>query len=243
LGCALIVSVGCDSSQPESSSQATAAVTVAAKAEALLLACYDVWQDQDFDGNPDVFVTTFCEEVPDSTAQRPVPWNYSINISVIPKGSTVEQVVTSLTGLTGTSVQPSDGVEDFVSLTDFDPVVTPGGPHPPDDPTSGIYYLNTRTVSRGSQTYLSFLGINLGAPNLLTAPQPFEFTVSSGDTVSVRARKQALAGSPAFLPVDPDPKLFIEVNLTVNGSGVTPTGSQTSSTFDGSGVTFSYTVP
>jgi hypothetical protein len=242
LGCALIVSVGCDSSQPESSSQATAAVSVSARAKSLLFSCYDVWQDQDFDGNPDVFLQTFCEET-STPAQHPVPWNYSIDISVIHKGSTVEETVISTTGLLGTSVKPGDGVEDFVSLTAYDPAVTPGGPHPDDDTTLGIYYLNTRTVSRGSQVYLSFLGLNLGTPNILTAPEPFEFTVVSGDTIIVRARKQALAASPSFLPFDPDPELIIQANLTVNGAGVTPSGSQTSSFADGAGMTFSYTVP
>ena len=241
LGCALIVSVGCNSSQPETASQATAAVSVIAQAKSILVNCYDVWQDQDFDGNPDVFVTTFCEDSAD-TAQHPVPWNYSLDIAVIHTGSTVEETVTSLTGQLGTSVRPGDGIEDFVSLTDYDLAVRVADPKA-NDPTNGIYYLNGRKVSRGSQVFLNFMGINLGAPNVLTAPQQFEFTVTSGDTIIVRARKQKLASSPAFLPVDPDPELIIQANLTVNGSGVTPNGIQTSSVADGAGMTFSYTVP
>jgi hypothetical protein len=241
LGCALIVSVGCDSSQPETSSQATAAVSVSAQATSLLVNCYDVWQDQDFDGNPDVFVTTFCEDSAD-TAQHAVPWHYSLDIAVIHKGSTVEEPVTSVTGLLGSSVRPNDGVEDFVSLTDYDPAERVADVKP-NDPANGIYYLNGRKVSRGNLTYLTFLGLNLGTPNVLTVPEQFEFNVVSGDTIIVRARKQNLASSPSFLPVDPDPQLIIQANLTINGAGVSPNGTQTSSIADGAGMTFSYTVP
>jgi hypothetical protein len=241
LGCALIASVGCDSSQPENSSGATAAVSVRATATTLLVNCYDIWQDTSSppDGNPDVFVLTFCEDSVDA-AQHGVPWNYSIDIVVIHAGSTVEEPVTSSTGLFGSSVRPGDGVEDFVSLTDYDPGVDPGDPKPNQ---GDLYYLNARKVSRGSQLYLNSIGLNLGTPNVLTlpTPQPFEFAVVSGDTIVVRVRKQALASAPSFLP--PDPHLTLEANLTLNGGGVTPNGTQTSSEADASGMTFSYTVP
>jgi hypothetical protein len=241
LGCALIVSVGCDSSQPESAPAATATVSVVANADGLLVNCYEVWVDQDFDGNPDVFAATFCEDSADP-ATRPVPWNYSIDIVVIPKGSTVEQVVTSTTGVLGSSIRPNDGVNDFISMTDYDHIVAAADPKA-NDPANGIYYLNGKKVSRGNQIYLASLGLDLGTPNILGEPQLFSFTVSSGDTIIVRARKQKLAAAPSFLPVDPNPHLFIQADLRINGGSVSPNGTQTSSDGDAAGMTFSYTVP
>lgn len=242
LTAAVLVSVGCDSDEPEHATGRTASVTVTAVAEGPLFNCYEVWQDTTVppDSNPDVntgFV--ICDETIDF-AQRPVPWRYSLTISVIHAGTVTEDVVTSLEGLPGSSVLPNDGIDDFVSLTDYDPNVLTA---PAKDHQEDIWFVNGKTVSRGSPVYLAAMGLDLGVPNILTTSPSFDFAVNSGDTIIVRARKQGTAAAPAFIPTTPEPNLTISGTLSVGGVGASVSGSQTSSNADQAGFAFSYTVP
>lgn len=241
LSLAVVLAVGCDSTQPSHSSAHVASLTINASADVLLWDCYEVWTDQSNppDGNPDRFENSFCE-LSTEPGQRSIPWNYSLRITVIRAGTTTEEVVTSVSGVVGSSIQPDDRVDDFISLTDYDIRVSAAAPKPPLD---NIYYLNGQRVGPGSPVYLNANTFSLGTPNILTASPAFVFDVTSGDTIVVRARKQSLSQMAQFLPQDPDPNLLLVATMSVDGSEVVPAGSSASGKEDGSGFTFSFVVP
>jgi len=245
---AVLVAVGCDSTQPDRIESRTASVTLNTAAKVDLYDCFEVWQDTNNpqDGVPDVntgFLT--CEPTPPAPfkAIRSIPWRYSLRISVIRRGTTTEEVVTSDTGLFGSSVEQGDP-NPFVSMTDFDETATPIPDRPPAD---DLYFLNGKTVSLGNPTYLAFAGIDVGTPNILTQPlttsPTFDFTVNTGDTIVVRARKQLVADAPPFLHFDQDPEVTLEAGLAIGGTAVATSGTSSSSTSDGSGFSISFTVP
>ena len=94
-----------------------------------------------------------------------------------------------------------------------------------------------------SDLFLAFLGLDRGAPNVLTMAPTFDLQVSTGDTVVVRARKQALADADAFISFDQDPEIQLSAEFSVGGIGVVTNGSSGSATDDRAGFSFSYTVP
>jgi hypothetical protein len=248
----LLIGVGtasCSTTQPTRSLGRTASITMSATADGTYQDCYEVWQDTDGDGTPDTdtgFRT--CEEalvaggggvgtVPYSG--KPVPWRYSMQITVIHSGSTQETVVKSVNGVLGSSVEP--GGDNFVSLTDYDPQIQTANVKPPDPP---LFYLNGKRVSTGSPVYLSAQGFDVGTPNILTETGSFNFDITSGDTIIVRARKQAVAQSPGFI-ISPNPDLLLAGVFFVDGAAIgadSLNGSSASTAADKSGFTFSYTV-
>jgi hypothetical protein len=249
-GCAI---AGCSSTQPDSVTSRTGSISFSANGTVPIYNCYDVWQDTSSppDGIPDVFINSVCEEqfgpgVPPVQIReaRPIPWRYSIKITKIPAGSTTEQLVIATDGVTvGSSVEPDDFAEDFESLTNYDPAQSPV----PNRIVGDVYFINGKRVSAGSTVYLSTAGFDLGVPNTLTFPTTFDFNVTTGDTIIVRARKQLVVDAPPYLPPSPDPEIKITASLAVSGVVVTPQGtpadSPGSSTIeDGGGTTFSFTV-
>src|SRR5262245_15641027 len=243
---------GCSSTQPDSISSRAGSISVRSNALAGIFNCYEEWQDTSSppDGVPDVFLTNVCEPVVEGVPpiqarrNRAVPWRYSIKITKIPAGSTTEELVVSSDGLTvGSSVEPNDVIDDFESMGDYDP----SQPPIPDKNVGDIYFINGKEVSAGSTIYLSTVGIDPGLPNILTLPSTFDFNVTTGDTIIVRARKQLMAQAPPFLPSFPDPEIRITASLSVSGVVVSPQGTPadspgTSTIEDGSGTTFSFTV-
>jgi hypothetical protein len=172
-----------------------------------------------------------------------VPWRYSLKITIIRAGTINEVVATSLDGTIGSSVEPGDFVDDFVSLTDYDPDMPPVG----DRTEFGVEFTNGHTVSSGSPIYLSTIYVDPGIPNILdtlstvpNTPAAFDFDLNTGDTVIVRARKQAVSDAPPFNP--PYENVKITAALFVSGIGVSTQGPQTSTVDDKSGFTFSFTV-
>lgn len=250
---AVLVAVGCDSTQPDRVESRTASVSLRTTAKVDLYDCFEVWQDTNNpqDGVPDVntgFVT--CDPTPPPIgggpvvkALRSIPWRYSLRISVIRKGTTTEEVVVSDSGLFGSSVESGDPTP-FISMTEFDETspAIPDRPHADD-----IYYLNGKTVSLGNPTYLAFAGIDVGTPNILSQPlttgPTFDFTVNTGDTIVVRSRKQAYVDAPPFLHFDQDPEVRLESVLAIGGTPVAISGTNVSSTDDGAGFSSSFTVP
>ena len=241
---ALLVVTGCNTTQPPSVGPRIASVTVDATAKGDLFDCYDIWQDtsQPPDGVADIDTGyKLCQPAPAPPASRGVPWHYSMSISIIPAGTTTEQIVRSVNGVIGSSIRANDTVEDFVSLTNYDPTVE-GAADKAHDPETGFYYQNGKRVSVGSPVYLTALGIPItGVPNILTVTPSFDFTVNRGDTIVVRAAKQSTAQSPPFI-IYPQPNLVIAATLNVGGTAVTPSGSATSTDADKAGISFSYTV-
>jgi len=248
----VLVAVGCDSTQPDRVESRTASVSLRTAAKVDLYDCFEVWQETSNppDTTPDVdtgFVT--CQPtVPESPgtvvkAIRSIPWRYSVRISVIRKGTTTDEVVTSDTGLFGSSAEPGEPLP-FVSMTDFDETATPIADLPPVD---DLRYIHGKTVSTGNPIYLAFAGFDVGTPNILSQPltesPTFDFTISTGDTIVIRARKQATADAPLFLPTDQEPEVTLEASLAIGGTAVTPRGTAASSTDDKAGFSISFTVP
>jgi hypothetical protein len=251
---ALVVLVGCKSTQPDRVQARTASVSLRTSAKVDIYDCYEVWQDQSAppDGIPDVY-TGFntCDPTPPGPgggtvvkATRSVPWRYSIEITIIRAGTTNEQVVTSTSGLIGSSIDPGGTIAAFASMTEFDATAESliDRPHQDD-----LYFINGKRVSLGNPFYLAFAGIDVGTPNILTQPltvsPTFDFVVASGDTILVRARKQGVTDAPPFIHFDQDPEITLEGTLSVGGQAVTTNGVPSSSILDKSGFSVSYTVP
>jgi hypothetical protein len=248
LGSILAVA-GCSTTQPDSVGTRTASLSIEVRADHVgIFNCYELWAN-DINGVPAYIGVNECYEELDNEghpvfSNRPVPWRYTLTVSIIHRGSTTEEVVTSVSGLVGSSVQPGDGIDDYVSLSPYDPSDQPADfKEPQERPGYGlVQFLNGKQVSAGSPFWLTPNGFELGEPNILLAPTTFDFEVDSGDTVIVRARKQLMVDSQGFLPRIPDPKLQLSGTLSVGGVQVVPSGTKVSSTADGSGVSFSFTV-
>ena len=255
---ATIVSVfavaGCSSTQPDSIGTRTGSVGFKASATVGIYNCYEQWRDTSNppDGIPDQFITFLCEPVVEQTptgpiqlrATRAVPWRYSVEITVIRAGTSNEVLMVSSDGTTvGSSVEPGDEVDDFESLTGYDP----DQPDVPDKNVGDIYFINGKQVSAGSPLYLGTIPIDPGVPNILLLPTTFDFSVNTGDTVIVRARKQPIQQAPPYLPPSPDPEIKLTSTLSISGVAVAPRGTPedspgTTTIEDSSGTTFSYTV-
>jgi len=232
----ILATASCDSEQPATTTSAAASLTVSASAQVDNNWCWDMWFDEDGVGGCEFDLQQkFCQVV-DNEAKNshPVPWRYTVQVSVIRAGQTTPQVI-------GSSVVPNDNVQDFVSLTPYDPVVSPGIPKAND---GQICYLNGVTVSRGTQTWLQANGYDIGTPNILETNPSFDFELQQGDTVIVEARKQSRNDAPNFLQ-DPedlsDADLILTGTLTVAGGSVLVNGTQFSPTADKAGFSFSYT--
>jgi hypothetical protein len=241
---------GCSSTQPDRIETRLASLGVSASASVLIFDCYQVWQDVDGDGVPETdTATTQCFPTfePQNPIQvrknRAVPWPYSLQVTVIPAGSVSEQVVISSDGATvGSSVEPGDSVEDFISLTDYDPDQPPSSVV--NFNTGSTFFLNGKQVSQGSPIYLASIGVDPGVPNILNIlnpPETFDFNLNTGDTVVIRARKQLRLAGPPFLPPT-GADLRISANLLISGVQATTQGSKVSPVDDGAGFTFSFTV-
>jgi hypothetical protein len=239
---------GCSSTQPDRAEGRLFSLGFTATALMDILNCYEAWQDTSSppDEIPDVSLGyMLCVPAVDDTgvpkkAQRPVPWRYSIKITVIRAGTTNEDLVTSLSGEIGSSVQPGDSVDDFVSMTRYDPEMPPVPPK--HEAGSNVYFINGKQVSRGSPVYLASLGIDAGVPNILATTPTFDFNLNTGDTVVVRARKQSMAQAPHFIPPIPNPEIRLTAALAVSDVEVSTQGDTTSSTDDTAGFTFSFAV-
>ena len=248
--------LGCTTTQPDRITTRTASVSFVTRALVEIFNCYEKWQDENSDGlidANDTFLGMQCFAVPNppsptSKGNRPVPGHYSVSVSIIRAGATSEEIAVSLSGVIGSSVQPVENplVEDYISMTGYDPDMPPVG----NTNTGDIYFINGHTVSQGSPVFLSANGFNLGEPNLLGelgvsgAEPTFDFEFNSGDTVVVRARKQPFSLTQPFMTLDTDSSIQLFATLTVGGVPVAtlPASPVISTADDGAGFTFSFTV-
>jgi hypothetical protein len=229
------VVVGCDSTQPDRIETRTAVLSFKTRANVNLWTCYET-------------PNSACFTLNDSTGNprredRTVPWRYSVKVTIIRAGTVDEVLATSLTGVAGSSVEPGDLVTDFISLGNYDL----DAPAAPDRVINGVQYSNGKIVGTGSPIYLATISIDPGITNLLdalpatpTASPTFEFNLNTGDTVVVRARKQANAAAPQFVPALTGVQL--SGTLALSGVTVPVLGTQTSPPDDKAGFTFSFTV-
>jgi len=238
----VIVSVfavsGCDSTQPDRIETRTAVLSFDTTAEVNLWDCYQTPFPACF-----VSVDSGIPPVPKKETRR-VPWTYDVKVTIIRAGTINEVAATSLTGAVGSSVEPQDIIDDFVNLGNYDPLFVNDIP---DKIVGGVTYSNGKTVSTGSPLYLATIGVDPGITNLLdvlpatpTASPTFEFSLNTGDTVVVRARKEAVAEGPQVTP--PLDNVSISGFLTLSGVPVPVLGTQSSPTTDKAGITFSFTV-
>src|SRR5262245_54716526 len=110
----------CSSTQPDRVQARSGSVTFEAPGNPGLPNCYEVWLDQSnpLDGIGDVPLGQVnCYEIPNSNANRPLPWHYSVIITIIPAGTTQEQLLFSEDGVPGSTSLPNDGLDDYFSLT------------------------------------------------------------------------------------------------------------------------------
>lgn len=241
----ILAAAGCSTTQPDTLGSRTASLRIDARFDTTeLFNCYQIWSN-DIDGV--LVYQGFNECYPASLAtptNRPVPWRYSLGITVLHRGSSTEELVTSLSGVLGTSLIPGDGIDDFISMTPYDATEPDADfKNPEERPGYGtVQFLNGKKVSRGHPLWLETNNFFLGDPNILTASPTFDFEVNSGDTVIVRARKQVVADAPDFLPRNPNPNIRINGVLSVGGITVIPSGTKQSSIEDGAGLSFSFTV-
>jgi hypothetical protein len=242
----ILAAAGCSSTtQPDTLGTRTASLHIDARADVVdLFDCYQIWANDD-NGVLVYQGVNECNPANLPPTNRAVPWRYSLGITIIHRGSTAEELVTSLSGVPGTTLIPGDNLDDFISLTAYDPT-NPDAPFKEPEERPGynglVQFLNGKQVSRGNPLWLETNNFFLGDPNILTLSPTFDFEVNSGDTVIVRARKQLYADSQGFLPRPPDPKLQINGTLTVGGIAVVPSGTKQSSIAVGAGVSFSFTV-
>lgn len=225
-----LVVAGCSSTQPDQIDTRSASVSFETKASVLIWDCYE---------SPQLTCFPVLDGQAQQVADRSVPWRYSLRITIIRAGTYNEVVALSTTGQVGSSVERGDLVEDFISLTDYDPDM------PPIADRDG--YTNGHRVSSGSPLYLASIFVDAGIPNILDTvstvpetPATFNFDLNSGDTVIVRARKQDVGASPTNSANYEN--IILRATLAIGGIAVSTQGPQTSSIDDGSGFTFSFTV-
>jgi hypothetical protein len=167
-----------------------------------------------------------------------MPWAFSAELSIIPEGKTVEQVVATTVGMPGTFAS-------FTNVTAPDPILYDGRANPTNqDP--GTTYSNPRRVGQSSPVYAAFKKVFIPPPNVFGSPTAFDFTVHKGDTIIVRARKirvqDYIADLVSPFPGDDTLELKLSATLTINGAAANALGTTQSLNADASGITFSYTV-
>lgn len=238
----------CSSTQPDSISTRNGSLTFETRGVLGKLNCYEIWQDttNPQDGIPDVYLDQKqCFETT-GTENRPLPWHYSIIVTIIRSGTTFEDLLFSVDGVPGTTSVPEFGLPEYFSLTGYDLSQPPA---PARDPVGDIYFVNGKDVTWGSAIYQTSFSascpscpMEVGTPNVAGGPESFNFTLNSGDTVLVRARKQTIAQSPGYVPADADAKITLNAQLSMGGVPVATNGATATSDADGSTLSFSYTV-
>jgi len=191
---ALLGSASCHSSQPTQNTTQAIKLSFGARS---LNGIWDCW-------DKDPGATLYCEQrfqapnVP-VLADRVTPWQYSIEISILPAGTVTETVVAS--SATSPPIGAPSGFPVFGSQTNFDTLtdagrVCPSNGTPPPDCSQ---YHNPRSVGQGSRDVTTFNNASLTEPNILGAPDGcesqgdpacgYQVTANKGDTIIVRARK------------------------------------------------------
>jgi len=232
-----LVITGCSSTQPDSFEDLSGSLSFTTSASVTLWACYESPFLYCF---PETFGLPPVQRVVD---RLNVPWRYSIEVTIIRAGTVYPVLAVSTTGVPGTSIYPGDGVDDFVSLTDYDLADSPA----PDRTEFGVDFTSGKIVTAAHPLYLQWIFVDPGVPNILAivsatpgTPATFDFELNRGDTVVVRARKQQTSAAPGFSP--PFQNVKLSARLDVSETPVSVQGSATSSTEDKAGFTFSYTV-
>ena len=184
--------------------------------------------DTDGDGVPNV--QPFCVALGTTTTASSVPWNYTIEISVIREGQTVPEPLTS----------GQAAVEFDNNMTPYDESVFAGAPNrAPLFPN--IIFVNPRRVTAAHRDVLEgafpCLGGSLGDARIDNSDPPLSAVVNKGDTLVVKARKADFGPG---VPVMSEPTLSGE--LTLDGQAVIGNGTLVSEAQPGAGISFWFTI-
>ncbi|MDH3627526.1 MAG: hypothetical protein OEV00_00970 [Acidobacteriota bacterium] len=271
-----VFTIGCDSTQPIGAGPVTyevqmSAVNVIGFLGGQGIRSYRVWEmyedndnngqpdDIDMDGVPDLF--NFCRDLlaSDTSHVNPtsVPWSYTVEISVIPAGTTGEVIVSSPAGLTddplinlsrydnssrplvlGTS-QPTVMIDDGGMMRTFrfrDPLK--------------LSQAHTRVARSTSNPLSDFDPMTYGlgnglcsaidpGPTVVDGQENFLVDLSPGDTIIVRARRGA--GAPMGIETN-GREANLSGTLSQDGLTVSVIGSASSDAVTGAGFSFSFTA-
>jgi hypothetical protein len=228
----------CDSEQPLQGGPRVAVVSLDAVAQLEYYDVWEVWDDLDGNGSPEVRVVEGVPPVPVWRCDDPgvvtdgqLPWSYAIEVAVLRRGSVTREIIATT----------SRGLQAFSSSTPFDPASAPIGALPP---VGTRHYINGVRVSRGNGFYLqACLGAEtLPIPNLAgrTNPPTLDVPLNPGDTIIVSARLARASANQIFPSFYPNPVL--NGSIQIDGRPVPIVGSSQSTDDDGAGLTFSYTV-
>lgn len=268
--CLLAGTPGCDSEQPLTVEEQEFTLEFKAlNAEVNKFWVWEQYWDADKNGVPDEtdqygqpidpVIQVWCERAIDADGgptiiADSVPWNYTLQISVIPAGESRAIALTSEDALdTGT----------YLNLTPYDTAVSSGQPPPTscaNDPDDVIVCNPLGTLTAGHRIVMESTfdlddledpeGIfycpgepGRGDPTLggtFDQPErpPFRYMLKKGDTIIVEARQDVTA--PNSLEALSVPSLAAFPSL--GGRTITPIGKTQSSGTVGDGFTFSYTV-
>ena len=230
----LAAATSCNSSQPTQNTSQVVSLSFTARSTNPTWNCWDT---------DDPAQPVYCEQifilpgVPERVSGL-MPWALSAEVSIIPEGKTVEQVVATTVGVAGIYTS-------FTNVTLPDPALYSGRVLPA-NPANGVAYSNPRKVAQGSPVYAAFKKAFIPPPNVFGSPTSYEFTVHKGDTIIVRARKIRVLDYVADL-VNPFPgddvlSLILSATLTINGATANALGTTQSTSADAAGLTMSYTV-
>lgn len=231
LGLVFVTAVSCDTEQPTAQGARTAGIQFVARAPvANMQDLWDRYRDLNNNGQLDSgepFRGVLCEpiglEVPEDA---PVPWTFSVEISVIRAGTVTPILVTAPVARA-----------DFRSTTVDDQRVILGVT--PELPAfDGFVHVNPRRVFDGNLTALAgCYGAVVEEANIAGEDSPFLVDLAPGDTIIVKAGKNPAPPVPIF----GEEGLFFTGVITLDGRTIVPDGVIDTRDADGR-LSFSYTV-
>jgi hypothetical protein len=271
MACVLVlafISLSCDTTQPLLLEEQAFELSLRAPGTIVrLMDVYDGFEDSDNDGVPDGETFLFCrwrivieDGVPVIATRGPtsVPWNFTIEITVIPAGATEGELVVS-----------EDAVlESITNLTNYDQTRSIFGPVSPLSPivignrtfkfTNGRILTEAREEvmastsnpvssldpgtygTKGEGLCSDFYPGPSGVDRASGTPYPFRIVLKKGDTVTVGARRGLAA--PQGLGVQNPPAPGLSSDFTLDGLAVNVRGTTSSELGPGEGFVFSYTT-
>jgi hypothetical protein len=257
VACLLVATAACDTKQPTDAGTQTVSVTAQAFGLTEAIRIYNVWQDTDSDGNPDVDTGDKRCITTGNFVNAPAPWPYSASFSVIFAGTTQEVQIRSTTASSDpfTNLTPyDDQIRQNVSNLQtqgkcvggtnngnfcLSSTTCPGGSCGP----RVWHFLAGREVTTTNLDYIqncTSLGPQVGVANILGEVGSFDFEVSPGDTIVFRARKTLTVNSfpyATFLRLNNS--VSMNSGFFIDGRRVTPDGDPNASDAEGAGYTAS----
>ena len=239
----------CETTQPDRVTARNASVTFAATGKLghpqLLRSVAGHEQSAGRNGGRVSGCRPICYEQRTATQARAMPWHYSVIITVIRAGTTIETLLFSNDGVPGTTSLPEqpDEIDPFSAMTDYDPT-QPSAPFRP--PEGAIVYVERQRRVMGKPDLYCRHSRRAAPPArpIWVSPTSWEgrhrliSSLNAGDTVIVRARKQLFSQSPGYLPTERDSGAHAgrrsRPRSAIGGVPVAPNGTTASSGEDGS---------